>query len=240
MTINPNNFEWQPETIEAVEKATLRMVAQALYDFSSEAEQIFKNEEDLVADMGEDITREALDRLGFSQIPIRLFGKIDFKKARYVFHPDYAIRQALFVDSKAEKIEGEATVTLQTSQTSMSTRQRRGGRVLEVPGKLPTFIEREGQAYLTSTIFVKYHYNPRPRGANQLINIVVAALPNGRLQEVYNPNERDTIWRAGRDAPTLGEEFRVRLHFGALKSKANWRVQTIKLSPKMEFIWEGP
>ena len=240
MTINPNNFEWQPETIEAVEKATLRMVAQALYDFSSEAEQIFKNEEDLVADMGEDITREALDRLGYSQIPVRLFGKIDFKKARYVFHPDYAIRQALFVDSKAEKLEGEGTATLQTSQTSMSIRQKRGGKVVEVPGKLPTFIEREGKAYLTSTIFVKYHYKQRPRGANKLINMVVAALPNGSLQEMYNPNERDTIWRAGRDAPTRGEEFRVRLHFGDLKGKANWRVQTIIISPKMEFIWEGP
>ena len=48
-------------------------------------------------------------------IPVRLFGKIDYKRATYLFQPEYAVRQALFVDSKAEKIDGVRTAITQTS-----------------------------------------------------------------------------------------------------------------------------
>ena len=64
-----------------------------------------------------------MDRMGTSVIPVRLFGKIDYKRARYVFHPEHSIRQALFVDSKAEKTEGARTITIQTAQTSMRIKQ---------------------------------------------------------------------------------------------------------------------
>ena len=37
------------------------MVTQAIYDFRSEAREFFVHETDLVADIGEDITREAMD-----------------------------------------------------------------------------------------------------------------------------------------------------------------------------------
>jgi hypothetical protein len=69
-------------------------VTQALFDFRAQATEIFAGEKDLAGDMGEDITREALDSMGVSRIGQRLFGKMDYKRARYVFHPDYAIRQA--------------------------------------------------------------------------------------------------------------------------------------------------
>ena len=55
--------------------------------------------------------------MGVAKIDQRLFGKTDYKRARYLFHPDYAIRQALFIDSKAEKVNGQGTATLQTSQS---------------------------------------------------------------------------------------------------------------------------
>ncbi len=102
MTLNPNALAQDSDVLEEVEKATLRMVVQAVYDFRDEAREFFLQEPDLVADIGEDITREAMDRMGTSTIPTRLFGKIDYKRARYVFHPEYSIRQALFIDSKAE------------------------------------------------------------------------------------------------------------------------------------------
>ena len=101
------------------------MVTQAIYDFRDEAREFFVYEPDAVADIGEDITREAMDRMGTSVLPVRLFGRIDYKRARYVFHPEYSVRQALFIDSKAEKVAGARTVTIQTSQTSMSIRQMR-------------------------------------------------------------------------------------------------------------------
>ncbi len=112
MLINPNTLQDNLERLEAIEKASLRLVVQAIYDFRESAKEIFEFESDLVADIGEDITREALDKLGVSKIEQRLFGKIDYKKARYLFQPDFAIKQALFVDSKAEKISGRGTATL--------------------------------------------------------------------------------------------------------------------------------
>ena len=64
---------------------------------------------------------------------------------------------------------------------------------------------------------VKYHYTDEP--ISKLLAIIVAAVPNGMLQEAYNPSATDTIWRAGRNAPTRGEVFRVKLVFSALKAK---------------------
>jgi hypothetical protein len=44
---------------------------------------------------------------------------------------------------------------------------------------------------------------------------------------------------AGRNAPTLGEDFRVRLSFTRLKEKANWRLQKIRYEPaKIEGEWD--
>ena len=119
MLIDPADLKSDLDTLEDIERASTRLVTQAIVDFREEATAIFGRERDLPQDFAEDITREALDTLGVSRIPQRLYGKIDYKRARYVFHPGYALRQALFVDSKAEKMSGAATATLQTAQTSM-------------------------------------------------------------------------------------------------------------------------
>jgi hypothetical protein len=235
MLINPQELGQNLDRLEEIEKASLRLVTQAIFDYRTTAEEIFREESDMVADIGEDITREALDRLGMSKIDQRIFGKVDYKRACYLFHPDYALKQALFVDSKAEKVSGQGTATLQTSQLSMVVRQIRFGREMEVPGKLPPILNLKGESYLTTTLFVKYNYQEQD-GLNALKSITVAAVPNGMLQERYNPDMQDTIWIAGRNAPTLGEEFRVRLSFHRLKEKANWRVQKIPMAPG-KFQW---
>lgn len=95
----------------------MRMVVQALLDFRGTAAELFRSETDKAADKGEDATREALDTLGVSKVPVRLFGKIDYKRARFLFLPEYSLRQALFVDSKAEKSGQD--IRLQIAQTSM-------------------------------------------------------------------------------------------------------------------------
>ena len=64
--------------------------------------------------------------------------------------------------------------------------------------------------------------------------IIVACIPNGILQDRYNPSATDGIWLAGRNAPTLGEDFRVRLSYKLLRSKAAWRVQEIPLNVEFE------
>lgn len=221
MFTNPEDLTL--DQIEEVEKASARLVTQALYEFSETAADIFRREQDLAQDIAEDLTREALDRLGVSKMDLRLYGKIDYKRARYVFHPQYAVRQALLVDSKAEK--EATTATIQTAQTSMRIRHIRAGLPVDVPGDLPT---RFGNV-LTTTIFVKYEYQEQPQA--RLREITIAALPSGYLQDRYNPTAADTIWRSGRNAPSLGEPFRVRLVFAALKQRMTWRVQSIPIAP---------
>ena len=151
MTLDPRRLDSEPALLEEIEKATLRMVTQAIYDFRDEASEFFVHEPDAVADIGEDITREAMDRMGTSIIPARLFGRIDYKRARYVFHPEYSVRQALFIDSKAEQVAGARTVTIQTSQTSMSIRQMRSGQPIDEQGTLPRVLQLQGIDYLVTT-----------------------------------------------------------------------------------------
>jgi hypothetical protein len=237
MLIDPRGLRDNLNRLEEIEKASLRLVVQAVYEYRDAALEIFQAEGDLVADIGEDITREALDRLGMSRVDQRLFGKIDYKRARYLFHPDYAVKQALFVDSKAEKVAGQGTATLQTSQFSMTVRQIRNEQYVEQAGKLPTVLQvGTDDFYITTTIFVKYNYIQEDN-VYQLRTITIAAVPNGLLQAKYNLDAQDTIWLAGRNAPSLGEEFRVRLSFRQLKAKARWRVQSIPMPPLL-FAWD--
>jgi len=213
-------------SIIEVEKSCLRLVARAIRDFWPEAKKIFAEETDLPQDVAEDVTQEALTSLGISRIPMRLYGKIDYKRAAFLFLPDREVEVALMVDSKAEKDGGSATI--QMSQTSLEIRQLRAGGHLRVKGALPDFITRNDRRLQTVTIIVKYIYDELPGGSGaQLRAIKIACLPNVILQDDFNPNEQDTIWLAGRNAPTRGEEFRVRLSFNKLKSKAPWRVVEI-------------
>ena len=140
-----------------------------------------------------------------------------------------------FVDSKAEKVSGQGTSTLQTSQFSMLVRQVRAGQEVEVSGNLPTILYVRDEPYITTTLFVKYNYEEFGQN-NVLRTMTVAALPSGLLQARYNPNAQDTIWLTGRNAPSCGEAFRVRISFDRLKAKTNWRVQTIPLPP-VEYSW---
>lgn len=219
-----------PEKLEDVERSAMRLVEQALRDYSKTAADIFRSEPDAVADVAEDVTREAIDSLGMPRIPNRLFGKMDFKRAGYVFLPDRAVKVALLVDSKAEK-EDEKTITIQTSQTSMTVRQVRSGRSVEEKGKLPPVMTTEdGRALLSVTIFVKYNYaEPSPPPSKppyrELDSVAVLCLPNGLLQDKYNPSARgESFWRAGRNSPQRGEDFRVRVNLDSLKNAADWRV----------------
>ena len=235
MFLDPNTLQDNLQLIEDIEKASTRFVAQAIDLFRNEAASIFAQESDLQADIGEDITSEALDSLGMSRMAQRVFGKMDYKRARYIFEPDYAIRQILLVDSKAEKSGGVAR--LQTSQTSMMIRQHRGGQDVSVAGKIPKVAIISDVPFLTTTVFVKYVYEVQNRG-NVLRKIVVACCPNGFLQDYYNPTSGDTIWVGGPNAPTRGEAFRTRLSFRRLKEKRNWRVQEISIAPPAPFVWE--
>ena len=80
MILENNNLS----LLESVEKSALRMVFQSLTDYRRQAQEIFSIENDAPMDIAEDITREALDNMGASKVPMRLFGKVDYKRAQYL------------------------------------------------------------------------------------------------------------------------------------------------------------
>lgn len=213
--------------IERLEQSVMALVAQALTDYGQAAATIFAEETDSPQDIAEDVTREAIEAMGVSGIADRLYGKVDVKKAIYAFLPD-PTPVALMLDAKAEQTNGDRTATIQMSQTSMRVRMIRAGEVLDEPGGLEQTIQRGDRLYEVVTIIAKYTYQDLQPG-QRLDRIIVACIPNGRLQDTYNPTAKDTIWLAGRNAPTLGEDFRVRLSYDRLARKAPWRVQDIPI-----------
>ncbi|MGH9856299.1 MAG: SfiI family type II restriction endonuclease [Acidobacteriota bacterium] len=215
------------DQIEAIEKLTVRWLFQAILDFGMEAYEIFANSPDEVKDVAEDVTREVLDRLSGYNIAQRVYGTVDYKKARYIILPEKLVRQALFVDSKAER--SSSTATIQMSQTSLRVRQIRAGGIVDVPGLLPPISIYNSQQYLTTTALLHYRY--AEENQHLLRSVTICCIPNGRLQERYNPNEQVGFWRVGRNAPTRGEDFRGRISFSALKRIAAWRVQKILCDP---------
>lgn len=224
--------------IENVERLTLRWVYQALADFGSQPWEIFDQSPDEPGHIAEDITREALDSLPGYNIRQRILGTVDYRKARYIVLPDTTLRQALFVDSKAERSGSSAT--LQMSQLSLEVRQRRAGAVIAERGSLPTILTVGESGFLATTILLHFQYCELD-DRHCLERIRICAIPNGILQEVYNPTPEDTIWVAGRNAPTLGEAFRVRLSFARLRKKARWRVQEARYNRDdgaLAFAWE--
>lgn len=239
MSVDPSTLTDQPDMIEDIEKASTRMVCRAVQDFATVARDQFALAKDLAGTVGEDVTRDAMEQMGMSRVPTaRLIGKIDYKRAAYFFSADYSVRQALFVDSKAE--QGDRTsATIQISQTSMRVNFRtKKGVVIDEQGRLEMTPTVGSEAYLATTIFVKYLYEVDAQGDNRLKDIFVISLPNGMLQGIYNPTAADTIWRVGRHAPTRNEEFRVRINFIPLKKKQSWRVQTIHIHPAISFTWD--
>jgi len=233
---DPDELANDLDALEDIERSSMRLVAQALAAAKEQAKQIFANWDDLAGDIGEDITRYAVDTLGVSQIPLRIPGKVDYKRARYVFHPTYAVRQALLIDSKSEK--AQSTANIQTSQTSMRIMRRtRRGVIVNEAGKLPKVLATAtGDKFLTTTIFIKYFYDD-DGGANVLRNMRIGCVPNGMLQARYNPTADDTIWSAGRHSEKRKEKFRTRINFEMLKEKANWRVQNVPVNPEGTFVW---
>lgn len=218
----------RPDDVERLEQTVLEMVVQALTDYSEQAATIFREETDLPQDIAEDVTREAISEMGMAGLRERLYGKVDVKKAIYAFLPD-ATPVALMLDAKAEKPNGDRTATIQMSQTSMEVRMVSSGNPVTEQGRLEQTITRDGVVLVVVTVVAKFVYEEVTPASYALREIIVACIPNGMLQDRYNPSQADGIWLAGRHAPSRGEEFRVRVSYAKLREKAPWRVRTIQV-----------
>ena len=214
----------RPDDVERLERTAFEMVVQALEDYKEQAATVFRHETDLAQDIAEDVMREAMEEMGLSGFRERLYGKVDYKRAIYVFTPE-PNPVALMLDAKAEKGNGSATI--QMSQTSMRVEYRQRGESVVESGKLPSSLSVDGRNLQVVSIIAKYLYGELPEGY-QLKETIAACIPSGLLQSRYNPSPYDTIWRVGRHAPTLGEDFRARLSYNRLAKKASWRVRKIR------------
>jgi len=235
------------QSIEEIEKLTLRMIYSAFVTYASDAKKIFALSPDVEQDIAEDITREIFNRFSGYPAEARVWSKVDFKRSQWVPLPDHMIRQSLLVDSKAEKGRVD-NARLQVGQTSMYIKQIIQNEGREVPGTLPKCMTLDGKKFLTTTILTVYHYHEEKDpfyvnavGEDQvyrkLEEIVICAIPNGLLQDFYNPTCEDSIWVVGPHSPTRGEEFRTRLSFSKLRRKAAWRIQRIRwLNPERQDI----
>lgn len=213
------------DQIEEIEKMSMRVVFNALREFWPEAVETFAASPDRQNDIAEDITRDALDRFPGFPARRRLYGTIDYKRSGHAVLPEFSTKQALMIDSKAEMDDN--TATLQTSQTSLPLSHIRDGVSVTATGELPEIMVRADEPYLTTTVFVHYHYSENEHEGRRLHSIKIAALPNGKLASRYVPSASDTIWSAGRNAPSRGEPLRIRLKFDRLLAKKSWRVQHI-------------
>ncbi len=172
--------------------------------------------------------REAIEEMGLPGIRERLYGKVDYKKAIYVFLP-HPQPVALMLDAKAEK--GNTSATIQMSQTSMRVRYcDHKGKVVDEQGKLLCTMTRNNLELIVVTIIAKYVYQDRPDGGYDLRKIIASCIANGELQERYNPSPDVTIWGSGRHSPKRAENFRVRLNFKKLREIASWRVRYIEFN----------
>lgn len=156
---SPSSFAHDLDGLEAVERATLRFVAQGIHEILDVAADQFARidisgtAKDSANYLGEDLTRLALDRIGAPRVPDgRLFGATDYKLATYQFLPELAVRQALFVDSKAEK-NALNNARIQATQTSLEVRQYLRENAIRAQGRIPTISGTEPDAFLTTTVF---------------------------------------------------------------------------------------
>ncbi len=225
--------------IEIIEKASLRTLFQAAVDIGFDAFDIFLTSPDEAQNVAEDIAREMMDKLGGYHINTRILGNVDYRKARYVILPDLQIRQALFVESKAEKEQTSAR--LQMSETSLTVNQIKAGSTIAVQGQIPSISRYQAVPYLSTTLVAHFHYEDQ--GSTHVLKaLVLAALPNGKLQHIYNPDAQHTIWRAGPHSDARGETFRVRLAFSLLENITPWRVQRVTYdagTKQIDYNWKG-
>lgn len=227
-----------PFQIEQLEKATLRVIVQALQEYSWEAKQIFDSteaeSETEVIVLAEDILQYALEVAELYPINKRYAGFIDYKRVRWFPTPFGLIPQALLVDAKASTENNRDT--LQRSQLPMDAEfQDSSGKVHTLSaGVLPHLdIAFDGGVTLgaiSTSILVHFYYENkalRPGSFRDLKSIFVLALPHARLKPKYNPNPLQTFFGQGKHSPARGEAARIRVYFNRFREMCPWRFQNL-------------
>lgn len=237
------------DEIEQIEKATQRVVTQALQEYSREAKEIFDNtyapRDNEVIVLAEDLTQYALEVAECYPINKRYAGFIDYKRVRWLAMPFGLIPQAFLVDAKASTENNRDT--LQQSQLPMDADFESNGNSFHMKAgvvphlEIPSFDGSQIRAIATS-IFVHFYYskidNDKPP-YRDLKSIFALSIPHARLKSRYNPNAATTFFGQGKHSPARSEDPRIRVYFTKLRQMMPWRLQELKYltSGYTEPVW---
>ncbi len=236
------------DQLENLEKQTLRMIVQAVQEYSKEARDIFQStpisgkkkqlETELIV-LAEDLVQYALEVAECYPINKRFAGFIDYKRVRWMPTPYGLIPQALLVDAKASTEHQRAN--LQQSQLPMDadftvTRGTRKGIVVQLPALLPAHLPIKAHSgkdllAVTTAAFIQFHYTSLASKSppyRTLHTIYILLVPHRKLKPRYNPNATTSFFGEGKHSPSREEEPRIRVYFDRLIAMCPWRVQTLK------------
>lgn len=224
--------------IETLEKQTLRMIVQALQQYSREAKEIFDTTKapsgTEVIVLAEDLVQYALEVAEVYPINKRFAGFIDYKRVRWLPSADGLFPQVLLVDAKASTENNRDT--LQASQLPMDASfTASSGQEYFLQAGVPPHLEIEAASgdtlvAVTTSIFVHFYYeNLRSEEApyRRLRDIYALCIPHNRLKSRYNPDPSTGFFGQGKHSPARGEEPRIRVYFNRLRASCPWRLQQL-------------
>lgn len=234
------------EQHEILEKQTLRMIVQALQEYSREAKEIFDStrapSDSEVVVLAEDLVQYALEVAECYPINKRYAGFIDYKRVRWIPTQFGLFPQALLVDAKASTEKNRDT--LQQSQLPMDAEFRtKDGNVHTLLAGVEPHLDitvSSGSVLpaVTTSIFVHFFYEKlngvTPLYRN-LLSIFALSLPHARLKRNYNPDPDTTFFGQGKHSPARQEAQRIRVYFSRLRNMCPWRLQELRFEDGEEY-----
>lgn len=248
--MNQDYQQLTPEQTEQIEKQTLRVIVQAVQEYSREARQIFENtpapRESEIIVLAEDLVQYALEVAECYPINKRFAGFIDYKRVRWLSSPFGIFPQVLLVDAKASTENNRET--LQQSQLPMDADFVSNGMPVHLAAGVPPHLivtTESGTSLpaITTSAFIHFFYENLDRENapfRKLKSIFVLSLPHQRLKAKYNPNSATTFFGQGKHSPKRNEEPRIRVYFTRLRKMCAWRLQELRFADGSDYtdaIW---
>lgn len=253
--MNQDYRHLSPAEHELMEKQTLRMIVQALQEYSREAKQVFDNtkapSKNEVIVLAEDLVQYALEVAETYPINRRYAGFIDYKRIRWLPTPYGLLPQALLVDAKASTENNRET--LQQSQLPMDADFTCKNVHVQMSAGVEPHLDLSGTmngqlVAVTTSIFVHFYYQdvipaPATPPYRELKTIYALAIPHARFKQTYNPNATTSFFGQGKHSSARNEEPRIRVYFTRLQEMCPWRLQRLDYAagPYTEPNWrDGP
>ncbi len=234
-----------PDDVEAIEKTTLRVIVQALQEYSREAREIFEAteapSENEVIVLAEDLVQYSLEVAECYPINKRFAGFIDYKRVRWLAMPFGLFPQVLLVDAKASTENNRET--LQQSQLPLDAEFLSKGTPVKLAAGIPPhmLVEASGGETvkaITTSVFIHFHYKDlasKRAPYRRLRSIFALSIPHQCLKPKYNPDAAISFFGQGKHSPSRGEVPRIRVYFSRLRKMCPWRLQELGYAAGKEY-----